>query len=1220
MNSGTPALQPARPVIRTLATLVVLTLVACLVALVSSRPALAQEDLTCQANHLGTLGDEADSKIRTAGRWTTNDCDSRFRTDSDAHTYRFIVLEGGRIRIDLKSDDRDSYLYLMAEDGSRITDSDDGGAGLDARVEYDLTPGAYIVEATTVGSRERGPASFSLSISRVTGCEPEHLGALQPGVDLTASGFWTLDTCGSRFVVQHPAYSYFFDLPQDGRVRIDLRSQNGDPVMSLVSLSRGLISANDDGGGGRNSRIEQYLLAGTYLIEATTYLERDLQPQFADFTLVVHLIDEEEREASFNIKMEEIHVPDEVIAGEPFDVHYRVGNLGRGGLDDVGGRAAVYVVGPRVFDRTPITYGSDDRWQAGVSYHTGPRTATPFSVAIDEVEAFDVTLNSTGPSWVFVAVDAHDGFGEEVAFHGIWRNLMVLSGLTFEPVMVSVDDSDYEVSARANAGGYVTTMVTSVADPGAAVDPEMRAKAIYAAGVRTQLLDGIFERPEIAALSATAEPEPVSVANPSSDALAEALGDQYANDVTASGLVDALGAGEVINPVTVEDMTLGAAQTAATRYASLAASWSALQERIDNGEALSFEEAFAVHSQLAYAESIIPSAVTAGEIVEAARAADMGWEAPEVQEMIAGLAQQASCGDEETTLSVALEEARVADVDALLALDDELRAVLPVYSLANDSARCAASEVDVVTSRFLQTLSIDGNDDLLRLLMPRPSTVEAPAPHRLRIVAQLDENGRVEHGVELSDGEQVMPSARFLSPEAPVDTWLVSSDVEMDEKSIGNIRSRRLEDGRIELGFIDALGEEVAPEIRYIAANSPAGVWLRSGKIEAPPAPPSKDRPADYTQAFVLQAIERYEETGKEATVAYYNTKESVDGQWYVFIIDENQTIVAHAPNPDLVGKHSSQALGPNSYPTGSAVAASADQDGAWFDYTYANPASGVVETKHSWVVTHDGITFGSGWYERGPGKSDAPAYTKAFVQQAINLYDALGLEETIAYYNTEESVDGQWYAFIIDENQTIVAHAPNPDLVGKHSSQALGPNSYPTGSAVAASADQDGAWFDYTYANPASGVVETKHSWVVTHDGITFGSGWYERGPGKSDAPAYTKAFVQQAINLYVALGLEETVAYYNTKESVDGQWYAFIVDRNGYTIAHHNPEFRGRDPSLRVDATGYFYGDDLLGADEDGRWVDYVLLNPESGEEQQKHTWAVRYNGLIFASGWYE
>ena len=393
------------------------------------------------------------------------------------------------------------------------------------------------------------------------------------------------------------------------------------------------------------------------------------------------------------------------------------------------------------------------------------------------------------------------------------------------------------------------------------------------------------------------------------------------------------------------------------------------------------------------------------------------------------------------------------------------------------------------------------------------------------------------------------------------------------------------------------------------------GITFGSGWYERGPG--KSDAPA-YSKALVQQAMNLYVALGLEETVAYYNTKESVDGQWYVFIIDENQTIVAHA-NPDLVGKHISQALGPNSYPTGSAVAASADEDGAWFDYTYANPASGVVETKHSWMVIHDGITFGSGWYERGPGKSDAPAYSKALVQQAMNLYVALGLEETVAYYNTKESVDGQWYVFIIDENQTIVAHA-NPDLVGKHISQALGPNSYPTGSAVAASADEDGAWFDYTYANPASGVVETKHSWMVIHDGITFGSGWYERGPGKSDAPAYSKALVQQAMNLYVALGLEETVAYYNTKESVDGQWYVFIIDPDGYTIAHHNPQFRGRDPSLRVDATGYFYGDDLRSATEAGHWVDYVLLNPESGENRQKHTWIVRHDGLLFGSGWYE
>ena len=172
----------------------------------------------------------------------------------------------------------------------------------------------------------------------------------------------------------------------------------------------------------------------------------------------------------------------------------------------------------------------------------------------------------------------------------------------------------------------------------------------------------------------------------------------------------------------------------------------------------------------------------------------------------------------------------------------------------------------------------------------------------------------------------------------------------------------------------------------------------------------------------------------------------------------------------------------------------------------------------------------------------------------------------------------------------------------------------------MVAVADEDGAWFSYTFANPASGTVEAKHPWTVEYDGLTFGSGWYERGPGKSDAPAYTRAFVGLAIELYNAIGREDTVAYYNTRESVDGQWYVFIIDEDGYTIAHHNPMFRGRDPSLRVDAEGYFYGDDLLGATEWGRWVDYVLLNPETGDDQQKHTWGVRHAGLIFASGWYE
>ena len=125
---------------------------------------------------------------------------------------------------------------------------------------------------------------------------------------------------------------------------------------------------------------------------------------------------------------------------------------------------------------------------------------------------------------------------------------------------------------------------------------------------------------------------------------------------------------------------------------------------------------------------------------------------------------------------------------------------------------------------------------------------------------------------------------------------------------------------------------------------------------------------------------------------------------------------------------------------------------------------------------------------------------------------------------------------------------------------------------------------------------------------------------PTKDEPGAYTKLVVAEAIRRYERDGLEASIEYHNNPENVDGQWYVFIVNGEGFTIAHHNPKFRNRDPNLRVDSTGRFYGNDLLGATEDGRWVNYFIVNPETGEDMQKHTWTVRHDGLLFASGWYE
>ena len=804
-------------------------LIAGVLALPGSSAVLAQEDPDCEVTDLGTLGSSAGSVLEAEGRWTTEDCDSRFRPGSDAHTYRFRVEQAGRIRIGLTSAEADSYLYLLAEDGSRITGDDDNGDRLDARVERDLVPGTYLVEATTVGGRGRGAADFTLTVSRVEGCDFVHLGTLEPGADLTASGTWSLETCGSRFVSRHPAHAYSFNLPEAARVRIDLQSESGDPVLSLASLETGIVAADDDSGDRRSSLIQEYLQDGLYFIEVTTYYARDYQPLQADFTLTVRLVDELSQQQEARLKVEEVRTPSEVVAGDPFPVHYRVGNVGGGELPDDGSHARIWLSGHAGRDRITNLTGI---WDAGIAYHTGEETASATSITTDEITAFEATLSDHGPTWIFVGIVADDADGNELGWHGIWHNLLVLSGPIFDPVDVDVDGTVYTVSTEADDEGDVTTTVGEGADPEVDVDRNVEAKAIYTAGVRALLLDGIFDRPEIAELPSMAEPDPVSVSDPSSGTLLKALGKRFASADGVAELQAALARREAINPVAVEESVLATSRAALSQYASIADSWNSLLKGLDAGEPLSFDEALTAHAQLAYVERLIAPAVTAGEIVAAARAADRGWDDPAVKTM---MADHESCGPEPAALRGALKAAGASNVDGLLAFDARMRLALPVHGLAIDGALCAAAEADDANSRFLRRLSISSNFELRRLIKPQTAAL-APESHQLRIIARIGDDGRVEHGVEFASGRRVLPSERFLAADAPTGTWQLSGEVRVWPDTIGKIRSRRLADGRVELGFLSAGGLEITPEIAYLPADAPARIWFRSSDIIVPVA------------------------------------------------------------------------------------------------------------------------------------------------------------------------------------------------------------------------------------------------------------------------------------------------------------------------------------------------------------------------------------------------
>ena len=284
---------------------------------------------------------------------------------------------------------------------------------------------------------------------------------------------------------------------------------------------------------------------------------------------------------------------------------------------------------------------------------------------------------------------------------------------------------------------------------------------------------------------------------------------------------------------------------------------------------------------------------------------------------------------------------------------------------------------------------------------------------------------------------------------------------------------------------------------RALAEMSASDVGLSRAEVEeiargVVASIPPKSNPVEYTKHFVDKAISRYESEGLDATLAYYSRPDSVDGQWYVFIIDENDLAIAH-PDPGRIGLDLKGWVGTdaNGYEFGQDMLA-APEEGRWVSYVYRNPESGDIDSgdfselqlKNAWVVKHDGLLFVSGWY------IDADEFTKSLVAAAVRVFRAVGLEGTIAYftgpeseysglastieyYNSADNVEGDWFAFIADESGTIVDHY-HKEMVGQDISTIFGTDEV--------SATAGGNWV----------TTEDLRVWVVGDGGMMFGSGWH--------------------------------------------------------------------------------------------------------------------------------
>lgn len=91
------------------------------------------------------------------------------------------------------------------------------------------------------------------------------------------------------------------------------------------------------------------------------------------------------------------------------------------------------------------------------------------------------------------------------------------------------------------------------------------------------------------------------------------------------------------------------------------------------------------------------------------------------------------------------------------------------------------------------------------------------------------------------------------------------------------------------------------------------------------------------------------------------------DGELYVFVYDTTGMVVAHARNPKLVGKNLLDLPDVQGKPFRRLIlkAANSDSGCGWVDYLYANPITGRIEHKDTWIRRYGPYVFCCGFYLR---------------------------------------------------------------------------------------------------------------------------------------------------------------------------------------------------------------------------------------------------------------
>ena len=232
-----------------------------------------------------------------------------------------------------------------------------------------------------------------------------------------------------------------------------------------------------------------------------------------------------------------------------------------------------------------------------------------------------------------------------------------------------------------------------------------------------------------------------------------------------------------------------------------------------------------------------------------------------------------------------------------------------------------------------------------------------PLTDESEALSSIDLNGKVTLRATIAEGS---PDLNFFMVAPAVDAVAPPMETSLSIVLDGDQVTIRWDGGGVlaTAAALDGVWSAI------VEASSPYSIKASGEQAFFHVSIPSRVDAAKMVKQQVAAAIARYQEIGRPVFDEISRTDgDYIDGELYVFVLDAGGVSLAHAANPSLVGQNLYNLQDSTKTFIVQGILEIASPEGAWGDYLFTNPLTGNEEPKRSWVVKHDDLIFGSGYY-----------------------------------------------------------------------------------------------------------------------------------------------------------------------------------------------------------------------------------------------------------------